>query len=56
MTLLWCEGGMCVTKICYLGDTLSSDGGVVEAARATVRCAWGKFKELPSILYVRGAS
>ena len=31
-------------------------GGVVEAARARVRCAWAKFKELSPILTVRGAS
>ena len=36
----------CVSKFCYLGDTLGSGGGVVEAARARVRCAWAKFKEL----------
>ena len=46
----------CVSKFCYLGDTLGSGGGVVEAARARVRCAWAKFKELSPILTVRGAS
>ena len=45
-----------VSKFCYLGDTLVSGGGVVEAARAEVRCAWAKFKELSPILTVRGAS
>ena len=35
----------CVSKFCYLGDTLGSGGGVVEAARARVRSAWAKFKE-----------
>ena len=44
----------CVSKFCYLGDTLGSGGGVVEAARA--RCVWAKFKELSPILNVRGAS
>ena len=34
----------CVFEFCYLGDTLGSGGGVVEAARARVRCAWAKFK------------
>ena len=29
----------CVSKFCYLGDTLISGGGVVEAAIARVRCA-----------------
>ena len=46
----------CVSKFCYLGDTVGSGGGVVEAARARVRCAWAKFKELSPILAVRGAS
>ena len=46
----------CVSKFCYLGDTLGSGGGVVEVARARVRCAWAKFKELSPILTVRGAS
>ena len=46
----------CVSKFCYLGDTLGSGGGVVEAARARVRCAWAKFKELSPILTMRGAS
>ena len=45
----------CVPKFCYLGDTLGSGGGVVEVARARVRCAWAKFKLFP-ILTVRGAS
>ena len=31
-------------------------GGMEEAARARVRCAWAKFKELSSILTVCGAS
>ena len=45
----------CVPKFCYLGDTLEA-GGVEEAARARVRCAWAKFKELSPILTARGAS
>ena len=45
----------CVPKFCYLSDTLGSGGGVVEAARARVRCAWAKFKKLFPILTVRGA-
>ena len=45
-----------MSKFCYLRDTLDSGGGVVEAARARVRCAWAKFKELFPILTVRGAS
>ena len=39
----------CVPKFCYLG-------GVEEAARARVRCAWAKFKELSPIPTARGAS
>ena len=39
-----------------MGDTLGSGGGVVEAARAGVRCAWAEFKELSHILTVRSAS
>ena len=47
----------CVPKFCYLGDTLDAGGGgVEEAARARVRCAWAKFKELSPILTARGAS
>ena len=46
----------CVPKFCYLGDTLGAGGGVEEAARSRVRCAWAKFKELPPILTARGAS
>ena len=40
----------CVPKFCYLGDTLGAGGGVEEAAKARVRCAWAKFKELSPIL------
>ena len=46
----------CVTKFCYLGDTLEAGGGADEEARARVRCAWAKFKELSPILTARGAS
>ena len=46
----------CVPNFCYLGDTLGAGGGVEEAARARVRCAWAKFKKLSSILTARGAS
>ena len=46
----------CVPKFCYLGDTLGAEGGVEEAARAGVRCAWAKFKEISPILTARGAS
>ena len=43
---------MC-TKLCYLGDTLGSGGGVVEAAS---EMCLAKVKELSPILTVRGAS
>ena len=46
----------CVPKFCYLGHTLGAGGGVEEAARARVRCAWAKFKELSPILTAQGAS
>ena len=46
----------CVSKFCYLGDTIGSGGGVVVAARARVRFAWAIFKELSPILTVPGAS
>ena len=46
----------CVSKFCYLGDTLGSGGGVVEVARAIVKCSWAYFKELLPFLTVHGAS
>ena len=46
----------CVTKFCYLSDTLAAGGGAEEAAKARVRCAWAKFKELSPILTAQGAS
>ena len=46
----------CVPKFCYLGDTLGARKGVEEAARARVRCAWAKFKELSPILTAWDAS
>ena len=42
----------CVLKFCYLSDTLGE--GMDEAARAKVRCAWAKFKELSPILTAHG--
>ena len=44
----------CVPKFCYLVDTLGV-GGVEDAARARVRCAWAKFKELSLTLTARSA-
>ena len=46
----------CVSKFCYSGNTLRAGEGVEEAARARVRFAWAKFKELSPILTARGAS
>ena len=46
----------CVPKFCYLGDTHGVGGGGEEVARARVRCAWAKFKELSLILTAWGAS
>ena len=50
-----CEGGVCV-QILLFGWHTRFWWGVVEAARARVRCAWAKFKELSPILTARGAS
>ena len=44
----------CVPKFCYLGDTHGAGGGVEEAARARVRCAWANSKELSPILTALG--
>ena len=43
----------CVPKLCYLGDTICAGGGVEEAARASVKCAWAKFKDISLILTAR---
>ena len=45
-----------VDKFCYLGDMLGSGGGVEEASRMRVRCAWAKFKEHSQLLTKRGVS
>ena len=45
-----------VDTFCYLGDMLSAGGGVEEAVRCRVRCAWGKFNGLMLILTMRGTS
>ena len=49
-------GGGSSLLFCYLGDMLSAGGGVEEAVRFRVRCAWGKFNELMPILTMRGTS
>jgi len=45
-----------VDKFCYLGNMISACGGVGEASRMRVKCAWNKFRELQPILTKRGAS
>ena len=44
----------CVDKFCYLGDMIGRGGGVEEAVRNRVRCAWCKFRELYPLLAMRG--
>ena len=46
----------CVDRFCYLGDVIGAGGGVEEASRNRVRCAWAKFMELSPVLTSRGAS
>jgi hypothetical protein len=46
----------CVDRFCYLGDMIGAGGGVEEASRARVRCAWGKFRELFPVVGSRGVS
>ena len=43
----------CVDKFCYLGDMIGRGGGVEEAVRNRVRCAWCKFRELYPLLAMR---
>jgi hypothetical protein len=45
-----------LAKFCYLGERMGSGGGTEEAPRASVRCAWGKFRELAPILTSQRAS
>ena len=44
-----------VDRFCYLGDMIEAGGGVEEAIRARVRCAWVKFRELSPILTTKDA-
>ena len=46
----------CVPSSAIWATHLGAGGGVDEAARARVRCAWAKFKELSPILTACGAS
>ena len=45
-----------VDRFCYLGDVLGCGGGVADAIRFRVKCAWGKFMELAPLLTLRGMS
>jgi hypothetical protein len=45
-----------VTKFCYLGDVIEAGGGVESAVRARIQKAWGKFRELGSIITRKGMS
>ena len=39
-----------VPDFCYLGDTTSAGGGCELAVIMRCKCAWGKFRELLSLL------
>jgi len=44
----------CVEKLCYLGNLIGAGGGgAEEESRATVRCAWAKFRKLAAVLTSR---
>lgn len=43
-------------RFCYLGDVLSTDGGVDASVIARTRAGWKKFKELSGVLCKRGMS
>ena len=43
-----------VKQFCYLGDVLECGGGSEKAIRARVGAAWGKWKEIASLLVNRG--
>ena len=45
-----------VVKFVYLGDVINEDGNVEVAISARIRSAWGKFKELSSILVAKKVS
>ena len=51
----WLHAGMC-GQVCYLGDMIDSVGGAEDASSMRVKCAWGKFRELSSILTASRAS
>jgi hypothetical protein len=43
-----------VNNFCYLGDTIEAGGGVESAVRTRIQKAWHKFRELGSILTMKG--
>ena len=43
-----------VKQFCYLGDVLECGGGSEREIRARVGAAWGKWKEIASLLVNRG--
>ena len=45
-----------VEQFCYLGDMIGAGGGAEDAVRCRIRCAWGKFNEVASMLTKRGLS
>ena len=45
-----------VDKFCYLGDVLSTEGGVQGAVVARIRAGWKKFKDVAKVLCMRGLS
>jgi hypothetical protein len=45
-----------VNNFCYLGDTIEAGGGVESAVRARIQKAWYKFRELGTILTMKGLS
>ena len=49
------EGGVVgeVKQFCYLGDVLECGGGSERAIKARVGAAWGKWKEIASLLVNR---
>ena len=45
-----------VHRFCYLGDVLSTNGGVEGAVVARLRAGWKKFKDVAGVLCMRGLS
>jgi hypothetical protein len=45
-----------VERFCYLGDMIGAGGGAEDAVRCRIRCAWGKFNQISSMLTKRGLS